>query len=104
MRRPLIVLPAAKEDLIAQADYFEERGGRVLEDRFLQECAAGFERLSRFPESGTIIRYKHLKLEGCRFIRVPEFEKMPIFYNPLPERIEILRILHGARDIEEALH
>ncbi len=29
---------------------------------------------------------------------------MPIFYNPLPERIEILRILHGARDIEEALH
>lgn len=92
MRRPLIVLPAAKDDLIAQADYFEARGGSVLEDRFLRECAAGFERLSRFPESGALVRYKHSKLEGCRFIPVPGFEKILIFYYPLLERIEVLRI------------
>ena len=35
-----------KGDLIAQADYFEAQGGTILEDRFLQECVAGFERLS----------------------------------------------------------
>ena len=34
--RPLIVLPAARRDLIAQAGYFEAQGGAVLEDRFFK--------------------------------------------------------------------
>ena len=53
--RALIVLPAAKRDLIAQADYFDAQGGTALEDRFLKECDAGFERLSptRCRISGT---------------------------------------------------
>ena len=102
--RALIVLPAARRDLIAQADYFDAQGGTALEDRFLKECDAGFERLSQFPESGTLVRHKHAKIEGCRFILVPGFEKILIFYKVLPERIEIVRILHGARDIEEALN
>ena len=102
--RPLIVIPAARRDLIAQAGYFDAQGGAVRDDRFLKECGAGFERLSQFPESGALVRHKHPKIEGCRFILVPGFEKILIFYKPLPERIEIVRILHGARDIEEALN
>ena len=103
MRR-LIVLPAARSDLIALADYFEAQGGTILADRFLQECNAGFEHLSHFPASGTLVRYKHRRLEGCRFILVPEFEKLLIFYQLLPDHIEIVRILHGARDLEGALN
>ncbi len=37
-----------------------------------------------------------------RFIPIPEFEQILIFYKPLPDRVEIVRILHGARDIEGA--
>ena len=62
-----------------------------------------FERLSRFPESGTLVRHKHPKLEGCRFILVPEFRKILIFYKPMQDHVAIVRILHGARNIEAAL-
>jgi toxin ParE1/3/4 len=31
---------------------------------------------------------------------VKDFEKYLIFYRSLPEGIEVVRIIHGARDIE----
>lgn len=60
----------------------------------------GVEHLSDFPASGTLVRYKQRRLEGCRFILVSQFEKLLIFYQLLPDHIEIVRILHGARDLE----
>ena len=42
---PVVLRPAARKDQLDLAD-------------------AGFERLSRFPDSGTLVRYKHPKLEG----------------------------------------
>lgn len=32
------------------------------------------------------------------------FDKILIFYKALPDRIDIVRILHGSRDIAEALN
>jgi toxin ParE1/3/4 len=101
---PVVLRPAARNDQLDLAEYYDGEAGEAVGNRFLQQCDAGFERLARFPESGTPVRYKHPKLEGCRFTLVPEFERILIFYKPLPERIEIVRILHGARDIEEALN
>jgi toxin ParE1/3/4 len=100
----VIIRPAARNDQLDLAEYYDAEAGETVGNSFLQECDAGFERLSRFPDSGTLVRYKHPKLEGCRFILVPEFEKILIFYKRLPGCIEIVRILHGARDIEGALN
>ena len=101
---PVFLRPAARKDQLDMAEYYDAEAGEAVGNRFIRECDAGVERLSRFPESGTIVRYKHPKLEGCRSILVPGFEKILIFYRPLPERIEIVRILHGARDIEWVLN
>ena len=83
---------------------YDAEGGEILGSQFVDQCDAGFERLAHFPESGTLVRYNHRKLEGCRFILVPGFDKILIFYKPMPDRIEIVRILHGARNIEGALN
>ena len=40
------------------------------------------------------------KAEGCAEFRIGDFEKVLIFYRPTPQGIEILRVLHGARNIE----
>lgn len=101
---PVVVRPAARNDQLDIAEYYDAEGGETLGSRFIDQCDAGFQRLSHFPRSGTLVRYKHPKLEGCRFILVPEFDKILIFYKALPDRIEIVRILHGARNIEEALN
>lgn len=99
---PVVICPAARNDQLDIAEYYDAHGGETLGSRFLHQCDAGFERLAHFPESGTVVRYKHPKLAGCRFILVPGFDKILIFYKALPDRIEIVRILHGARNIEEA--
>jgi plasmid stabilization system protein ParE len=69
----------------------------------IAECESGFARLAAFPEGGTRVRLKHAQLEDCRFILVPGFEKMLIFYKLTDEKIQIVRVLHGARDIESVL-
>ena len=41
-----------------------------------------------------------MRLAGVRVWRVSGFEKHLIFYRPNPEGVEILDVIHGARDIE----
>jgi toxin ParE1/3/4 len=100
---PVFVRPASRNDQLELAEYYDADAGEEIGSRFVQACDRGFERLAQFPVSGTLVRYKHPKLEGCRFILVPDFEKILIFNRSLPERVEIVRILHGASDIEGAL-
>ncbi len=38
--------------------------------------------------------------EGIRRWRVNDFENFLIFYRPIDDGIEVIRVLHGARDIE----
>jgi len=40
------------------------------------------------------------RLHGMRRLPVNEFEKYLIFYLPHEHGIEVIRILHGARDID----
>lgn len=101
---PVVVRPAARNDQLDIAEYYDGEGGETLGSQFIHQCDAGFERLAQFPESGTLVRYRHPKLEGCRFILVPGFDKILIFYKALRGRIEIVRVLHGARNIQEALN
>jgi plasmid stabilization system protein ParE len=45
-------------------------------------------------------RLNHPRLKSLRVFRVAGFERMLILYRPLPEGIEILRVVHGSRNIE----
>ncbi len=100
----IVVRPSARRDQLKLAEYYDSESSDALGDRFLFECDAGMERLCRFPESGAVVAHRHSKLYGCRMIPVPGFEKILIFYKALPNCIEIIRVLHGARDLEGTLH
>jgi toxin ParE1/3/4 len=43
------------------------------------------------------------RLAGLRVGRVEGFEKHLIFYRPGDDGVEIIRVLHGARDIDSVL-
>ncbi len=43
------------------------------------------------------------RLADLRIWRIEGFEKHPIFYRPAADSIEVIRILHGARDIDSVL-
>jgi toxin ParE1/3/4 len=52
---------------------------------------------------GSPREFRNPHLAGIRQWRIPGFEKYLIFYRPLEDGIEILRVLHGARDIRRIL-
>jgi toxin ParE1/3/4 len=43
------------------------------------------------------------ELEGLRVFPVKGFANYLLFYKPLPRGIELVRVLHGARDIPSIL-
>jgi plasmid stabilization system protein ParE len=86
---PVTLLPAAENDLLEQAEYYDAKGGEALGNRFVAACESGFERLSSFPESGAPLRFPNPRLEGLRFILVPDFENILIFYIPGNTRVRI---------------
>ena len=57
------------------------------------------EMLADLPEIGSIRSFHNKELAGLRMLRIPKFEKYLIFYRPVPEGTEIIRVLHAARDI-----
>ncbi len=63
----------------------------------------GFRNLSDTPRIGTHVETANAALTGLRRWRVPGFENHLIFYRVTEEAIEVIRVLHGARDIEGIL-
>jgi toxin ParE1/3/4 len=87
------------------ADIFVYIGRTRVEsaDRFLSEADATFQRLARSPGIGVRYAPDDPLFEGIRVFPVSRFKKYLIFYRPIEGGIEILRVLHGARDIQGLL-
>lgn len=57
--------------------------------------------LSATPEIGSPRYFSHPELQGLRFLPLRKFENYLLFYRALKDEevIEIIRIVHGARDL-----
>jgi toxin ParE1/3/4 len=84
------VLPAADRDLDDQAAFYDAAN-------------TTFEALARMPGMGERRESRQPRLAGMRVGRVEGFENHLIYYRPVEGGIEIVRVLHGARDIDRAL-
>jgi len=51
------------------------------------------------PEWGTQRAFRHPRWSAARTWPLKGFERYLIFYRPLSDGVEILRVTHGARDI-----
>lgn len=71
--------------------------------RLLEAARAAFERLGAFPEIGKRRRFSHPDLSAVRSWSIPGFDKHVIFYRASDERIDILRVIHSARDLTRIL-
>jgi toxin ParE1/3/4 len=63
-----------------------------------------FKKLAEFPGMGSVredLKSRHLK--GVRSYPIRGFRNYLIFYLPAKDGIEVLRVIHGARQIEQAL-
>lgn len=100
MKRRYFLSEDADGDFAEQFAYLAETAGWDVADRFFAAALATFDRLCEMPEVGYRRRFKKTLLANVRVWPVKGFDRHHIFYRPLGDRIEILRILHTARDID----
>ena len=95
----VVVRPLAEMDLLESALFIAEDDPDAAQ-RFLNEAENAFARLAEFPEIGSPRVASDPSLAGLRLWPVPGFEKFRICYVPRADHIDVLRVLHGARDSE----
>jgi len=98
-RRRIVRLPAADRDVELAAAHIAERDPSAA-DRFIDAVRATEEALSQTPGMGTRRDYDNPALTGMRWHSVRGFRKYLVFYIPRSDGIEVVRVLHGARDLE----
>ena len=99
MKTKLVIHPQARQDLDEIADYiFNQSSDFAI--RFLDAAESSFEFLFQNPEAGAVSPFANDELKGMRRWRVTSFENYLIFYLFQKSTVSVIRVLHGARDIE----
>ena len=87
------------------AGFYAYIGERSLESarRFRKAANETFVALARSPGIGEPYEIANPRFEGLRCARVRRFRSCLSFYRPIEGGIEVIRILHAARNIGEIL-
>jgi toxin ParE1/3/4 len=93
-KRPIVI-----QDLIEQATYIAE-GSLDASDRFLRAAEETFQFLGNMPAIGRLSGFTHAQLVDVRQYAIKGFRSVLVFYRITDDSIDILRVLHGARDLE----
>lgn len=92
----------ALADVEAAARWYAEQAGGKVAGRFLVALEDAYAHIARHPGTGSA-RWGHaLNLPGLRHWPLAHFPQL-VFFTENPEYIEILRVLHGSRDIPASL-
>lgn len=94
--------PKAKQDLLEHVLYLAQINPDLAE-RFIEASEEAFTKLAQMPKKGKAQEFKSPELAGTRRWFVPGFDKYLIFYRPIRGGIEILRVLHGAQDVDSVM-
>jgi toxin ParE1/3/4 len=95
---------AARQDLVDIAYHYISQGTPDTARRFRERAEAAFRRLARMPGLGTRYGHDHPALAELRVSVVSApFNAYLIYYRPVAGGIELVRVLHGARDIHRIL-
>jgi len=78
---------------------FIQRDNPQAAIRFLEAAEESFRLLARMPETGTLCEFRNPKTAGFRVRTIKGFENYLVFYRPIANGMEVVRVLHGARDI-----
>jgi toxin ParE1/3/4 len=67
--------------------------------RFMEVAADTCVKIAQTPGMGSLRKFGIPRLEGIRMFPLPGFDKYLVFYRATSRKIEIVRVLHAARDI-----
>jgi toxin ParE1/3/4 len=96
----LTLSDAAVADILEQYEWYEEQSGEKLAKRWEKAVTSTLLRISRRPGTGSPCKFSSAELRGTRRAPISGFPRHLVFYLPYSDEIVVLRIVHGARDLE----
>ena len=98
----LIIRPQVYQDLDEIAAWIQ-RDSDPIAIRFLDSADESFASLAGMPGIGSPYPTKNPRLQGLRCFPVKGFRNHWIFYLPVLGGFEVIRVLHGMRDLPKTL-
>jgi len=100
----VVQTPESLADIALRADYYAQRENVALAERFTDAVKITVRLLASHPWIGKETEYAHPKLAGIRLFLVQKpFDKHLIFYRVCGDTLDIVRIVHGLRDLPRRL-
>jgi toxin ParE1/3/4 len=96
----IVFSDAAVSDILEQMDWYAEMGGHDLAKRWNESVTSTLLRIAGAPGIGARCLFRAKDLRGTRRLVVIGFPKHLIFYKAGKTHILVLRVVHGARDLE----
>ncbi len=85
-------------DLVACALYLADRS-RTASETFLHAVEETLRFLCDHPHAGRRHEFQNPRLVGLRSIGVRRFANFRVFYFVVEDDIEVVHVMHGARDL-----
>lgn len=102
MAKQILKKPAVWQDLLGHVDFIS-RDNPDAAERFIDSVEQTFNFLAANPLLGAVCAFDHPTAHGLRRWLVRGFKRYVVYYRPLSNGIEVIRLLHAARDAESAL-
>ncbi len=99
-KRRLVFSDAAIADILEQADWYCEQAGRRLTRRWEKAVNSAISQVTRSPATGVTCNFRSEALQDVRRTNITGFPKHLLFYRFDDEKVFVLRVVHGARDLE----
>ncbi len=99
-----LVQPSAREDILRQYRYLlMEKDSPIAAERFLAGIKAAIQQIRKRPGIGAPKVLKNRALFGLRSWPVENFAVIRLYYLVSQGQVQIVRVLHGKRDIGSIL-
>ncbi len=96
----LVFSDAAIADVVEQADWYITQSGTALAKRWEKAVTSAVLRILKNPAGGTRCTFRPTGLRDVRRATIGGFPKHLLFYRFQGTEVFILRVVHGARDLE----
>jgi toxin ParE1/3/4 len=97
MLSPSLLTPQAWQDAIEITEYIGTDNPEAAV-RFVPALEATCAQLLALPSLGSVRQFRRKDLKGVRILPVTGFEHYLIFYSAAGSSIQVIRVLHAARD------
>jgi toxin ParE1/3/4 len=91
--------PQAHLDSIELADFIARHSFNAA-SRFLDQLEQTLKLLAQNPEYGQLCQFKASAAAGMRVWQVDGFPNHLVFYRAVHDGVHVVRVLHGARDLD----